>query len=998
MPGNEQALQLMQQASAAYLGGDSGQALELLDQALAERADDPSLRATMLLQKAEWLSESGRGAAAAAALDEAIPLVEGVPVEGHELEWSGLRSAQAFVARRRGDFSAAEGLYAQAADFAARTPLPDMLLSDIYANQAAVYMETGRLGEAQDILLKALEVDQRTGNKRGESNDLNMLGLVSKRRGDAETAKAYLVKAFTVATEHELVREAANAMSNLGAYLDDEGDHERAASIFRLAAEALGEHGGDESALACSVANQGVALAQTGDLEGAIAMLTRSRQLHLAAANPLHAVADLINLSHFESRLDRRESALEHAEEALRDAQEYGLVEMLWRAEHQVASCRREIAFERARELAAEEDAGDADHSDTGDEEADPLGFGQILDGYRRAIEYIELLRSSVSHVEERHNMLTDKEFVYREAMTTALSLGLGRQALAFSEHARMRSFLDALGSSRVARMEGTDPGAGQRAELTARLLDPLTPADEKPGLMDELRTVRAGMIARQPAVAAVTETELPTVEEILAAIPPETAMLVYYQYSDRGVIIFPLSPEMGLPACQMVSFDEPVERVVRKFRQEIERGDAALETGNLLFAALFRPVMQLLATTQNVIVVPHGALHYVPFSALWFVPAGDDAPPREYLQTRFIQAVAPSASYLAFLSQVTDDSAEYSDPVVLGNPTGDLDGAEREAVKVAATLGATPLIGSAATRQALLAAGSPTVLHVASHGVYDASDPLLSRLEMADGAVTVEDLLTGGPAPVILVLSGCVTGLSDRRPGDELIGLAQAMMRRGTRAVIATLWETFDESSALFFEHLYVRLMLGASVTEAMTWARHLLSTGPGGYDQPVDWAPFVLIGDPDVRIVHPDRPGYVAYEQGERLRLAGDTEGAITAFRQAVDFGNAEVSPAAAVSLGVLLAMRGDADAARAAFQLAFDNGDESVRPVAGVNLGLLLIDQQEYDAARAPLEAAASSDDPEIARVGSDLLTQLDRRAQRSERKTGRLRRVFGSGDSR
>jgi tetratricopeptide (TPR) repeat protein len=154
---------------------------------------------------------------AAAALDEVVPVVERLRVEGHEVQWSALRSTQAFLARRRGDFSAANELYVEAAEFAARSPLHDMLLTDIYANQAAVYLETGRLGEAQEVLLKGLEVDRRSGNKLGESNDLNMLGLVGKRRSDAETAKAYLVEAFNVASEYGLVRQAADAMTNLGA-------------------------------------------------------------------------------------------------------------------------------------------------------------------------------------------------------------------------------------------------------------------------------------------------------------------------------------------------------------------------------------------------------------------------------------------------------------------------------------------------------------------------------------------------------------------------------------------------------------------------------------------------------------------------------------------------------------------------------------------------------------------------------------------------------------
>ena len=79
-------------------------------------------------------------------------------------------------------------------------------------------------------------------------------------------------------------------------------------------------------------------------------------------------------------------------------------------------------------------------------------------------------------------------------------------------------------------------------------------------------------------------------------------------------------------------------------------------------------------------------------------------------------------------------------------------------------------------------------------------------------------------------MLSGCVTGMSARKPGEELTGLAQAALRNGTRSVVATLWETFDESSTIFFEHFYEALTQGHPVSEAVGWARESLATGPGG------------------------------------------------------------------------------------------------------------------------------------------------------------------------
>ena len=868
--------------------GTAWQALQLLDEGIAVLpADAATARALILLQKAQWLRESGYPEDGAKTLDETVRELDRLPRAGHETEWQGVCTEQGVVAHSRGDFKAAEAFLAEAATLAQQSPLRDLYLPDVYANQASLYIDQGQLSKAQDVLLAALEIDQRVGNKRSESNDLNMLGLVYGSLGDRETSRAYLERAFEVAYKAQLMREATDAMTNLAALMDDAGDHEGAAEIFRNIGRMRAD-GGDESAAACSVANQGVAASMAGDLERAVTLLTRSHELHKEAGNWLHSVQDLLNLSNTEARRHRYDQALSYAEQALAGAHEYGLIELLWAAEDAVATWRAAVAV----------------RSD-GAEGAIAV-LEEALAGYRRAADVVELLRSKVDRPEERESFLAGKEGIYDKAISLCAALGRPRDAFQFCERARMRSFLEALGSSRVEQLEEDDPGAEQRDQLVARLLSPGTPPDEKPGLLDELRIMRAEKMARRPALAAITEAELPTEVDIRAAIPPETCVLEYFQFGD-SVFAFLLDQE-GLKDSGVVTPPEPVEAIVSRFNDEIEDGNPELAAGSLLFHALVGPFMPKLAETEDLIIVPHRSLHYVPFSALWYEQGSDDEPSRRYLRRRFNLTTVPSASYLPYLARTVAPEREYGPPVVLGNPTGDLEGAALEARRVAAKLDVTARLGASATRAALLGAGAPAVLHVASHGQYSEEDPLLSGLALADGVVTVEDLLGPGPAPRVLVLSGCVTGKSKRRPGDELIGLAQAALRSGTRSVVATLWETSDKSSTLFFEHFYESLTEGgATVSQAITWARDALATGPGGYDQPVDWAPFLLIGDPEQRLVEPDQTPMAQLDRGMELAGQGNTDGAKSVFEHVASSGSPRAAARAAFSLGFLLNKQG-------------------------------------------------------------------------------------------
>ena len=101
---------------------------------------------------------------------------------------------------------------------------------------------------------------------------------------------------------------------------------------------------------------------------------------------------------------------------------------------------------------------------------------------------------------------------------------------------------------------------------------------------MDELRTLRAEIAARRPALAAITEAELPGEDDIRAAIPEQARVLEYFQFGNT-VIIFLLDRE-GLQECASVSFEEPVEAVVQRFRDEIDGSDPVLATGNKLRSA----------------------------------------------------------------------------------------------------------------------------------------------------------------------------------------------------------------------------------------------------------------------------------------------------------------------------------------------------------------------------------------------------------------------------
>lgn len=151
---------------------------------------------------------------------------------------------------------------------------------------------------------------------------------------------------------------------------------------------------------------------------------------------------------------------------------------------------------------------------------------------------------------------------------------------------------------------------------------------------------------------------------------------------------------------------------------------------------------------------------------------------------------VAPSATWWLAAQQLTAAAAPGTAGervVVAAGPR--LVQAECEATDIAACYPqATRLVGASATTTAVLRAMSTaSIAHIACHGRIRPDNPLWSSLELADGPLCVYDLEQLDRTPPFVVLSGCETGVGVRA-GDELLGLSSALLRHGTKRLVASV------------------------------------------------------------------------------------------------------------------------------------------------------------------------------------------------------------------
>jgi hypothetical protein len=284
-----------------------------------------------------------------------------------------------------------------------------------------------------------------------------------------------------------------------------------------------------------------------------------------------------------------------------------------------------------------------------------------------------------------------------------------------------------------------------------------------------------------------------------------------------------------------------------------------------LLSGLLLDPVRDFLPKEPGSLVtfVPQGQLFLVPFAALPFGGEG------KTLLDHHTVTVTPSIELLRLAREQGRAVAEAgnSEVLLVGNPTmpgyqsrpdrsaealSPLPGAEAEAKHLAGILGASPLIGDAATEAAVVERmGKARFLHFATHGLLEAessfNQSLLSALAFApspgeDGFLTAKEVSRLTLRAELAVLSACDTGRG-AITGDGVVGLSRGFISAGVPTLVVSLWPVSDEATAALMGHYYGAMKSGAGKAAAL---REAMLRTKEQFPDPVKWAPFVIYGLP--------------------------------------------------------------------------------------------------------------------------------------------------------
>jgi CHAT domain-containing protein len=875
---------------AAYRNSDYREAKRLLDESIALK-----LRFGMRRDLFRSYNTLGLVAHEQERYEEAIPLfIKAIEVARAVGDSAGAAKASTNTGlslQDLGDFAGARMAYERGRD-GTRAAGDSVNLGHALDNLAALDIVLGDPLAALASLGEARRLAVSTGDSIGEINARGQLAVAYDALGEPQRAFAVLDSALRMAERLGHRREVAQNLQLMGDFYWAARDGRRALDYYgrALAAnDSLGlpqEHGDVLRSMAAVDAS-------SGSLALASQLARDALRVHGAAGLVYPEMFDRLLLAELAQRSGRMGEAELHLREAYAIASGLGarlatgLValtearvaagERQWaRTAHVLDSARTALALAGA-DAAAEALAL----------RARALGRLGALDAAiaagRQAIDAVERVRKNYGSGELRTSYAAGKAEVYADQVLLLLRRGRTSEAFDVADAARGRALLEHLVSARADIDTASDIGQVLEREQLLRRIDALTarlrsreaqpPIERMPtfvattrGLSDSLTRFRGeyeALLARSDsrgsAAAALLAGTRDEARAIQRSLAPNEALLEYLVTAEE-VLIFVVTPS-GLSLHRSAESAVNLAARVRLARELMSTGSGTIRPDAVLralYSVLLAPVEQsgALHHATRLVIVPHGVLTYLPFSALMDPRSG------KYVAQEYSVIRIPTGASLPALRRVgpPNDRAPPDQAVSVFAPMpAALPATQDEVSHVRAVFHASAVhVGSAAT-EALVRQSLRTgeVVHIATHAVLNAGNPLFSRIELAgdpagppsnNGRLEMHELLRLTATSPLVFLSGCETGLGAAwstpfETGEDYTTVAQAFLLAGAANVVATLWRIDDAGAAVFAGRFY-DAALRMSPPEALAEAQRAM-IADSRYSNPYYWAAYDASGN---------------------------------------------------------------------------------------------------------------------------------------------------------
>jgi CHAT domain-containing protein/tetratricopeptide (TPR) repeat protein len=725
----------------------------------------------------------------------------------------------------------------------------------VTTNTALANYALGRFDESLRLYDRALAFTEKVQFTRDEAHCLYGIGVNYYALGDRQRAREFLERSLAIRT---VALDRRGRMASLRALANIDAEQGRTEQALAFDREALGLAIAP-SAIARIKIQEAAHSATAGRPAEAKTLLDEVLSTG-AKGGPLQAEA-LLQRAVLLRSMGRPRDALADLTAARRGLRAFGSVMEEFEGDLELARALRQVGQPHAALAAVERALAQSDAVRL--QTANPELRAQLQTPLRPAYDLkLELLWDRYEHAlatgrESEANALAAEAFATADASRAQSSSDVAaqryspavRRALA-AEFRRREGLYRELSARRFALDARLDRGGADDPRARHLIADIAELRRE----VDTVNTVIASRTETHRAVRTHRErTRVPS-------LPADTALVSYWLGSESAYawVVWPgelhwtrLTSASAI-ADQATAFHHSLARLVDV---PVEH---RLQDARALSAMIVRPLEPWLSGVRNWVVIPDGALDYVPFAALQM----GDAQPQSFVVMHHDVAVTPAAWMLGASHRrvplddpgkillVADPVYQSDDPRLATlrhvpaaaqaldhrapDPTDRdyrrLPFTAEEAAGIAAQFppaDVDELIGVNATRERLLALdwSHYRFIHIATHGIVDAQVPELSALilgsydaggQIPDHEVRVADVSLQTLTAEVAVLSACETALGTEVRSEGLVGMSSTMLARGARAVVASLWTVPDEIGARLMTEFYQHMLHDSMDPEA--------------------------------------------------------------------------------------------------------------------------------------------------------------------------------------
>ena len=508
----------------------------------------------------------------------------------------------------------------------------------------------------------------------------------------------------------------------------------------------------------------------------------------------------------------------------------------------------------------------------------------EALKVYREIVKMSEQGRELVPGDERQQRLsFRNNAAAYTAYADFLIEQGDVRGALAIADESKGRTLLDALQERpRAIEERMAEADRAHERELLDRVRaarDRIEEAGGREAMQQarvELDSFRAELRTKYDPTARPRDTATLTSAQLAGLLPDRKTAFVEYAVTDSRLHAFVIrrdaNGKLSIRVRSVAIERTALERAASRFAAALASRDLGYRAqARRLYDLLVKPIARDLDGVETIGVVADGALWRVPFEALL-------DPQHRFVAERYATFYAPSLAVYARMSAArAHDTAPRSvrflgianpklprraDAVVAGlraNELVPLPDAEREVERIAKLYGTSRsrLYVGAEAREELVKeeSGAYSVIHFATHGVLDDSNPMYSHLLLArsadgndDGLLEAWEMMRLDLHTDLAVLSACDTARGRYDPGEGMIGMSWALFTAGCPSTIATEWKVDSAAAADLMVAFYRRWLASPPRTmfakaAALRRARLDLLRDPRRR-HPFYWAPYVLIG----------------------------------------------------------------------------------------------------------------------------------------------------------